>query len=103
MQYVLGETISFNSCFPEPNALNNSVFEKVTFTKMACGGSYIVCLGADQKAYGMGENVKGQLGVNSIKFQFEFQPIMLPGLAKTVDVACGYQHTLFVSSTNYTT
>lgn len=59
-----------------------------------------MCLDDQQTAWGMGENSKGQLGLNTIAYKGTFTPIVLPELAKAVDLACGYQHTLFADSTD---
>lgn len=44
MRYLLGKTVSFNYYFPEPSALNVDILEKVKFTKLASGGSFLVAL-----------------------------------------------------------
>jgi alpha-tubulin suppressor-like RCC1 family protein len=46
----------------------------------------------------MGDNIKGQLGDNSIRFGKEFKPMNC--FENTiVDVACGFQHTILVTGT----
>jgi hypothetical protein len=54
MKYLVGETLSFNFCLPEPSTLNHDIIEKVKFIKLASGGSFLICLDDEQRAWAMG-------------------------------------------------
>ncbi len=76
--------------------------EKETITQVACGREFTVCLTSTGRLFGMGDNSKGQLGLQEGSELCDLTPLFVPQLAEKetiTQVACGREFTVCLTST----
>ena len=70
----------------------------IQITKLACGKNHTVFITPKGLTYTMGDNSRGQLGIDDTRVGLKFSPILIESLVKVspVDVDCGNDHTLLL-------
>jgi alpha-tubulin suppressor-like RCC1 family protein len=89
--------VSCPTLLPQPDALAGKKISKV-----ACGSSYSMLITQDGSLFSFGDNEQGQLGLGpgsrSTRRTWIPSLVAFPLPTKVIDVACGYNHVVALSS-----
>ena len=79
--------------FPDPVLVPDNV------NSVSIGGGYILLSTTFGRAFGWGENHRGQIGQNGCHYQHF--PVLVEKVSSIVQVAAGYQHSLFLDKNGH--